>query len=412
MARSDAERPRAATTMDEPGRRGLFVGILVYRWVTLTWMTVLAVVTRDRLGLPEVALGALVAVIAWNAVFTARRGWERPSWRWTDLAISTALLPFAGFVMEEGGAAGGAPFFATSYPAASALTVGAAGTLASGLAAGLALSLGLVVSRPVNGVGMAELDPSQWANLVNGIVYFLAAGGAAGVVSRSLGRSAADRDRAIEEAARERERAARLAERDALGREIHDSVLQSLALVAKQGRELTSRETVSPDEVRALLEVAGRQEQALRELLSQRRDEVPHGSVALRTALAAAAFGIHGVPVTVSATSGAWMPASEVDEVVAAVRQALENAERHAHASEVTVFAEALDGEVVVSVRDDGVGFTFDEMRLAQEGKMGILQSMRGRAEALGGTMVIDSSLGRGTEVEFRFPRRSEARDG
>jgi signal transduction histidine kinase len=411
MAGSDAERPSAAT-MAEPGRRGLFVGILAYRWATLTWMTVLALITRDRLERPELAMGALIAVIAWNVGFTATRGWERPIWRGVDLAISVALLPFAGFVMQEGGAAGGAPFFATSYPAASALTVGAAGTPASGLSAGLALSLGLVASRPANGVGLNELDPSQWANLVNGIVYFVAAGGAAGVVSRSLARSAAERDRAIEEATRERERAAGLAEREALGREIHDSVLQSLALVAKQGRELTSRETVTPEEVRALLEVAGRQEQALRELLSHPRDEVPPGAVALRTALAAAAFGIRDVPVTVAATSGAWMPADEIDEVVAAVRQALENAERHAHASAVTVFAEGLEDEVVVSVRDDGVGFVHDEGRAARDGKMGLSRSMRGRAEALGGTMAIHSAPGRGTEIEFRFPRRPEVRRG
>jgi signal transduction histidine kinase len=273
------------------------------------------------------------------------------------------------------------------------------------------LSIGLVVSRPINGAALSELDNAQWANLVNGIVYFLAAGGAAGVVSRSLARSAAERDRAFEEAARQRERSARLAERDALGREIHDSVLQSLALVAKQGRELASRDAVVPAEVRDLLEVAGRQEQALRELLSHPREEVPAGAVALRTALAAAAFGVHEVPVAVSTTDGAWMRADEVDEVVAAVRQALDNAVRHAHASRVTIFAEALDEEVVVSVRDDGVGFVFDEQRLAREGKLGLLRSMRGRAEGLGGSMAVHSAPGRGTEIEFRFPRAQEQAD-
>jgi signal transduction histidine kinase len=412
MTRSETERSGTessrAATVAEPGRRGLFVGILAYRWATLTWMSVLAVITRDRLVRPTLAMAVLGGVIVWNIAFTSLRGWERPAWRWTDLAVSVALLPFAGSVMEEGGAAGGAPFFATAYPATSALTVGAAGTPASGLAAGLALSLGLVASRPTNGVGLGQLDTAQWANLVNGIVYFLAAGGAAGVVSRSLARSGAERDRAIEEAARERERAARLAERDALGREIHDSVLQALALLAKQGRELMTRDAVSPDEVRALLGVAGQQERALRELLSHPRDDAPVGAVSLRTALAAAAFGIRDVPVTVSATTGAWMPADEVDEVVAAVRQALENVERHAHASSVTIFAEAFDGEVVVSVRDDGVGFAFDEQRLARDGKMGLLRSMRGRAETLGGSMEVHSAPGRGTEIEFRFPRRRD----
>jgi len=399
MATPDAVR------MAEPGRRGLFVGILAYRWATLAWMTALALISRDRLARGGLALVVLALVIVWNAAFTMRKGWERPSWRWVDLGLSVALLPFAGYVMEEGGAAGGVPFFATSYPATSALTIGAGGTPATGLAAGLALSIGLVASRPVNGIGLDELDSAQWANLVNGIVYFVAAGGAAGVVSRSLARTAAERDRAVEEAARERERAARLAERDAIGREIHDSVLQSLAVVAKQGRELASRETVAPEQIRDLLEVAVEQEHALRDLLSHPPEEVPPGAVSLRTALSAAAFGVRDVPVTVSTTSGAWMPAGEVDEVVAAVRQALENAARHAHASRVTIFAEALDGAVVVSIRDDGVGFEFDEARLAREGKLGLLRSMRGRAEALGGSMDVRTAPGHGTEIEFRFPR-------
>jgi signal transduction histidine kinase len=397
--------------MAEPGRRGLFLGILAYRWATLAWMTVLAVITRERLEPAPVAFGVLAGVVVWNTVFTARRGWERPGWRWADLAISAVLLPFAGYVMDEGGAAGGVPFFATSYPASSALTVGAAGTPTSGLGAGVALSIGLVASRVANGVGLGELDSSQWANLVNGIVYFLAAGGAAGVVSASLARSAAERDRAIEDATRQRERAARLAERDALGREIHDSVLQALALVAKEGRELAARDTVAPDQVRDLLALAGRQEHALRELLSHPREEMPVGAVSLRTALSAAAFGISEVPVTVSVTGGAWMPASEVDEVVAAVRQALDNTVQHAHASRVTIFAEALDGELIVSVRDDGDGFVFDEQRLAHDGKLGLLRSMRGRAEALGGSMAVVSAPGRGTEIEFRFPRRQEDTD-
>lgn len=399
MATPDAVR------MAEPGRRGLFIGILVYRWATLAWMTALALITRGRLTHGGLAMAVLAFVVAWNVAFTLRRGWERPAWRWFDLSLSAALLPFAGFVMEEGGAAGDAPFFATAYPATSALTVGAAGTPATGLAAGFALSIGLVASRPVNGVGLQELDSAQWANLVNGIVYFVAAGGATGVVSRSLARTAAERDRAVEEAARERERAARLAERDAIGREIHDSVLQSLALVAKQGRELASRDTVAPEQVRELLEVAGHQEQELRALLSHPREETPPGAVSLKTALSAAAFGVRDVNVTVSATSGAWMPAGEIDEVVAAVRQALENAARHAHASRVTIFAETLDGEVVVSIRDDGMGFEFDEARLVRDGKLGLLRSMRGRAEALGGSMVVRSAPGQGTEIEFRFPR-------
>ena len=63
-----------------------------------------------------------------------------------------------------------------------------------------------------------------------------------------------------------------------------------------------------------------------------------------------------------------------------------------------------MTAEIVVSVRDDGVGFRYDEERLRREGKLGMLRSMKGRIEALGGSMRVVSMPGPGTEVEFRLP--------
>jgi signal transduction histidine kinase len=282
--------------------------------------------------------------------------------------------------------------------------------VAEGLLAGAALSLGLLASRPANGLPLSELSSAEWAALVNGAFYYLAAGGAVGVVSRVLKRSAAERTAALEEAVRQRERAARLAEREALGRQIHDSVLQALALVGKKGRELSARTAVSREEVRDLADLASRQEQALRALLSEPSDEPVAGTVSLRTALQAAAFGVEGVPVTVTTAGAVWLPAGEVEELTAAVHQALDNVVRHADATRATIFAEALEGEIVVSIRDDGVGFEYDEGLLAREGKLGMLKSMKGRVEGLGGEMIVRSAPGRGTEVEFRLPAAGGAR--
>jgi signal transduction histidine kinase len=247
---------------------------------------------------------------------------------------------------------------------------------------------------------------------VNGAFYYLSAGGATGVVRRVLVRSAAERARAIEEATRQRERAARLAEREALGREIHDSVLQALALIGKRGKELAARASVPGADVGELVELAGREERGLRALLSEPPAEPPIGMVSVRTTLEAAAFGVRGVPVTVSTVGPAWLPADEMECVAAAVRQALENVVQHARASRATVYAETMDGELLISVRDDGVGFEFDEPRFAREGKLGVLKSMKGRIEDLGGTMHVHSSSGRGTEIEFRLGLRGERTDG
>ena len=130
--------------------------------------------------------------------------------------------------------------------------------------------------------------------------------------------------------------------------------------------------------------------------------------MSLRTALRSAAFGVDGLDVTISAAGGLWLSAAQVEDVSGAVRQALENVRRHAGAKRATVFAEELEGELTVSVRDDGVGFVYDEERLRSEGKLGMLGSMKGRIEGLGGTMRVRTAPGRGTEIEFRLPVHPE----
>ncbi|MFY9586848.1 MAG: ATP-binding protein, partial [Actinomycetota bacterium] len=93
------------------------------------------------------------------------------------------------------------------------------------------------------------------------------------------------------------------------------------------------------------------------------------------------------------------------DELAAAVREALANVAEHAHASRAVVFADEEDGAVVVSVRDDGIGFSYDEARLRAEGKAGVLKSMKGRVEEFGGRMLVRAAPGGGTEIEFRTPK-------
>ncbi|WP_369809377.1 ATP-binding protein [Frankia sp. QA3] len=65
------------------------------------------------------------------------------------------------------------------------------------------------------------------------------------------------------------------------------------------------------------------------------------------------------------------------------------------------------DGDiVVVTVRDDGVGMAAGRMeRAAAEGRLGLAVSVRGRIRELGGTVIVTSRPGAGTEVELRVPR-------
>ena len=396
---------RSLARQAEPGRKGLWLGILAYRWVSFSWMTILAFVSRDDLVRAELAWAALGATAAWNVWLTLTRGWERPVVRWIDLVISFGLLVASGVVVREGGVAlGKVPFFATAYPATSALTVGAGGGVGAGLLGAAVLSIGLSLSRQVNSSPLVGLGRAEWTDLVNGMVYFFSAGGAAGLVSQVLRRSGEELRQANEQVILERERAARLAERESLGRRIHDSVLQALALVKKRARELAERASVPGREIGGLAEMAEQQERALRALLQADPDDAPRGQVSLRTILEASAFGVTGVPVTINPIGMLWLPADHVDELTAAVRQALENAATHARASSITVFADRDETGIVVSVRDDGTGFDYDEEALRRDGKLGVLKSMKGRIEDLGGSMSVHSAPGRGTEIEFHLP--------
>ena len=131
---------------------------------------------------------------------------------------------------------------------------------------------------------------------------------------------------------------------------------------------------------------------------------MPAGAASLRAALEALAGAERALPVTAGATGALWLPARQVEELSAAVRQALDNVVEHAGASRVALFAEEDGGAVVLTVRDDGRGFAYDERRLLAEGKIGLAKSVKGRVEQLGGSMLVTSRPGAGTEIELRVP--------
>jgi signal transduction histidine kinase len=390
----------------EPGRRGLRLGILVYRWASFVLTVILAAVVD--LARPGLTWAALAVLAAWIGIVTWRHSWDRPAVRWIDLLLSAGFLLLAPILAEPRSLAE-QPFLAAAYPLSSVLTWAADAGLGAGLVAAGVLAVPLALSRPLNDLPYSALTGGEIAGVITMIVYYAFAAVTVGLFARTLDRAAADLRRANETAARERERTARLREREAMARTLHDSVLQALAIVHRTGRELSSRSQVAGAEVGALVEVADREERALRELLRREPEEAPEGVVSLRTVLRTAASGVSGVPVSISSVDPAWVGAAAADELSAAIRQALENVVRHARATTVTVFGERDGPELAVSVRDDGVGFEFDEARLATDGKLGIAHSMRGRIEDLGGTMRIRTAPGAGTEVEFRLPAATPA---
>jgi signal transduction histidine kinase len=201
----------------------------------------------------------------------------------------------------------------------------------------------------------------------------------------------------IEAATRERER---------LARDIHDGVLQVLAMVQRRGNQ-------AGGEAAELGRMAGEQEAALRTLITggplpeaRGADDAltagPHDLTTLLTPYASARVTLSapGTPVLLEPAAAA--------ELTAAVGAALDNVRRHAgEGAHAWILVEDEPDAVLVSVRDDGPGISEGRLTAAEhEGRLGVAQSIRGRLRDLGGSAVVGSVPGQGTEVELRLPRR------
>jgi signal transduction histidine kinase len=393
----------------ERARETLHVAILAFRWVALGWATV-AALTSGEVRRPLLAAVAIALAAGWTAWLTfarpARLAGERRAWVLaTDLSLAVALTLVSGLVVGAGTVVGNQPFFAGAYPIAAPAFWGASRGLRAGLAAGFALGCALVGAHLLNGVDLAGGPAPERLHLAGGALNYVIAGGAVGLVAELLERSAEQLRLAIAELVHARERAARLAERESLARQIHDSVLQALAMVHKRGRELADEGPVPAGEVRRLAEVAGGQEAALRALVLRAPETSPTGTTSLREELEAVGRQPRPVSVTVGATGPIPLPVGHVGELAAAVRQALDNVVEHAGATRASVFVDCDQGEVVVTVRDDGRGFDYDQAALLASGKIGLLKSVKGRVEQLGGAMRVESRPGAGTEIELRVPQ-------
>jgi signal transduction histidine kinase len=86
-------------------------------------------------------------------------------------------------------------------------------------------------------------------------------------------------------------------------------------------------------------------------------------------------------------------------------QEALSNIARHAQASEIQVQLAKVENVLLLTVKDDGVGFNLESLRkrAPRVATLGLV-SMQERAHAAGGTVEIESARSRGTEVRFILP--------
>lgn len=188
----------------------------------------------------------------------------------------------------------------------------------------------------------------------------------------------------------ERRERIRSQERAEMAAHLHDSVLQTLALLQRS---------------RSLQEVtrlARRQERELRSWLYGRTQVLEHDH--LSTAVddvAARVESLHDVAVEVVVVGDRPLD-DELRALVAALGEATTNAARHSGAAEVFVYVEVEPGEVNAYVRDQGKGFDLDGI---EEDRGGIAHSIVGRMRRIGGEATVSSRIGAGTEVHLRVGR-------
>jgi signal transduction histidine kinase/phage shock protein PspC (stress-responsive transcriptional regulator) len=195
------------------------------------------------------------------------------------------------------------------------------------------------------------------------------------------------------------ERAARVRsqERADMAAHLHDSVLQTLALIQKHAGD-----------GRTVATLARAQERDLRSWLY---GDEPAADTSVAGALKAAAAEVedaHGVPVEVVVVGDAAV-SDRVRPLVLAAREAMVNAARHSGAAQVDVYAECAPGATDVFVRDRGRGF--DEQAVPED-RLGVRNSILDRMRRHGGSAAIRTAPGQGTEVRLTMTSGPAADDG
>ncbi|HVE97216.1 MAG TPA: PspC domain-containing protein [Pseudonocardiaceae bacterium] len=202
----------------------------------------------------------------------------------------------------------------------------------------------------------------------------------------------------------ERRARIRTEERAEIAAHLHDSVLQTLALIQQQS-----------DSAREVRRLARGQERELRSWLYGPRGYgrlASNGAdggtavIAFAATLNAAAGEVEdtyavGVQVVVV---GDCVLEEPLTALVQASREAMVNAAKHAGVGEVSVYAEVEPGQVHVFIRDRGTGF--DPAAVADD-RHGLADSIRGRMERHGGTVTLRTAPGEGTEVQLAIARRT-----
>jgi signal transduction histidine kinase len=344
------------------------------RSIGVAWMVILGAVVLERQFVWRVGVVLLVA-IAWGSgsllVYRRNPSWVSAWWALAmDLAVSGAAIAVSNLGLDQNRIVGG-------YPLITVAIAAVRGRRAAWVAAGvlLAVVIGSVSRNPEQNVIVENLSD----------IIFYAAGAFTFGWSLDVLR-ASDRERIeAEKALIETEgRHARAEERAEISRRLHDSVLQTLALIQRQAGDESE-----------VLRLARAQERELRGWLFASPGAVG-GRFAERLQLQAADVEARYRCLIDVVVVGDCEVTAAVESLLAAGREAMVNAAVHAPGQRVSVYAECEDGRCRLFVRDRGPGF---DLNAIPAGRAGVRDSIVGRLRAVGGS----AELGTGTGTEWRL---------
>ena len=375
--------------MEEPDRRDsrpidfvLRRVVLLFRLLAVVWMGGLVtatLLTDDEASTAWVLTASTVAVIVTVGTwFVAKTRARMASWWW--LTIDGAAAFFIGM---SPGLAGADDLFYGGMPLSWLLLVVYAHS--SFLIGGIAVAV-LTVTQFVNAA--LDPDPLSATEYVGRIAVWVVSALAYGWAFWALRHS--EQQRIAVEAQRDRERIERrLAnERAEIAAQLHDSVLQTLALMQRDaGDESTVRS------------LARKQELELRNLIDRMDSPFENSFRAAVRRVAAEVEDLHQIRI-----SSAFVGDCELEEnlkaMVEAAREAMVNVARHSGVDELTILCEAGSQRVTIAVRDRGQGFDVESVR--SDG--GLARSITERMNRHGGTAAVVSKPGEGTQVELVMP--------
>jgi signal transduction histidine kinase len=403
-ARGSVGRPAApAPAATGVGRAHRFIVILLGLQRLGYVAPVVVSIGSPAFGNTAVNATLVASTIAWNAVMfwqVRRGGWFPPAVAWIDVTWAALLILLASH--QSGAHHGHAPgdWSGRMGQAAAALAGAAIDRIALATLAVAVLLAAHAVATTTTMAGSPDLAV-ELVGCLNGLVWFAVV---IGFGVRYLRRQGDLLDRLTDErvAAQARSAAAqaRYSARLLHFRALHDTVLSTLAAIARGGLDHRA------EQVRAR---CARDADYIRRLMLSTDGDQEIGTVgdALgRVVTDAEALGLRiryrldGLPADV--------PAEVADAFAGAAREALNNVARHSgrHTAWLTATTEA--GMVVVRVVDRGVGFAADEAIVAapngRPGGFGLVGSVMERMRAVDGVARVSSAPGDGTCVELRWP--------